>query len=782
MSTLQPGQVFAGYTIEALLGAGGMGEVYIARHPRLPRNDALKVLAQGLANDDAFRRRFEREADVVAGLSHPNIVKVHDRGEYDGRLWIAYDYIEGHDLADTARRTPPTPEQSARIISEVADALDAAGRRGLVHRDVKPANILIDADGRALLTDFGIARTENQAATQLTGTGTTLGTVAYASPEQLQALPIDPRSDQYSLACTAFALLTGTTPYHAHSATAAILAHVRNPIPSAAARRPALPPTVDGVFYRALAKNPADRFTTSTEFAAALRAALAGTAPTVALTPSVPRNAPAAPHPPGTTGLPPSAPTEYLLPDYRQPQPKTKRHRLPLILGTLIAVAILVVALIVVLPSSNDNTDKTDKTAAASAPSVNPEAATLDQIPVSPNLPSLANKPGSPVWDWKPDHDKWVDGLVLLGGTEKAVVFGEARSDFADNKITRRNILHVVDADTGKTRHSIPVPIDDYVSMDSCQAFTASESAICLVDSNSREGYTYVTVDLLAGTVSPVITSAGRQVATTGDTAVIISDDGVVAYGADGRKRWEAAASYPETVDPPAPLHGSPVVEVREGDVVTLRSVTDGAIRYRKDMANDLASAGNGSLLWTPLPDGFAVTDGTETVFYDANGRKTSSIRDWQVLRFDERYQRRPGYVTSLPMVVRDDAIGAVNPATGTLLWQRPIGRPHQNYSAGGFGTHVIITVGGGDSAYPIYLVDCYRGTGTAATGIDMAEALGTDGTRLAISTNSFEQLRVFGPDNKQLWDLAAATTTASTDARFVAVGGKVYQGTRRVI
>ncbi|MDL9938273.1 serine/threonine-protein kinase [Gordonia sp. ABSL1-1] len=189
MSALEPGRVFAGYTVERLLGVGGMGEVYAARHPRLPRSDALKVLSARIADDAGFRQRFEREADHAASLSHPGIVGVHDRGESDGRLWIAYALVDGVDLAAALAHQPTglPADRVTEAISAIASALDYAGARGLVHRDVKPANILVSSGGHVMLTDFGIARM-GPTESGLTVTGLTLGTVDYSSPEQLQGL------------------------------------------------------------------------------------------------------------------------------------------------------------------------------------------------------------------------------------------------------------------------------------------------------------------------------------------------------------------------------------------------------------------------------------------------------------------------------------------------------------------------------------------------------------------------------------------------------------------
>jgi serine/threonine-protein kinase len=194
---LAEGQEIAGYTILRSLGAGGMGEVYLAQHPRLPRQDALKVLSASVCADSEYRLRFNREADIAASLWHPHIVEVHDRGEVDGQLWIAMDYVEGTDAARIlAERYPDgmPPDEVVRIVTAVAEALDYAHQRDLTHRDVKPANILISKpdtdDERIMLADFGIARRGDDAS-GLTGTNMTVGTVAYAAPEQLKGEEID---------------------------------------------------------------------------------------------------------------------------------------------------------------------------------------------------------------------------------------------------------------------------------------------------------------------------------------------------------------------------------------------------------------------------------------------------------------------------------------------------------------------------------------------------------------------------------------------------------------
>ncbi|WP_278262198.1 serine/threonine-protein kinase [Nocardia sp. AG03] len=290
MHELPAGAVFAGFRIERVLGSGGMGSVYAARHPRLPRLVALKLLHSSFAADPLFRGRFEREAELAGRLDHPNIVAIHDRGSADGQLWIAMQYVAGSD-ADTALWAGPLPvERALHIARCTADALDHAHAAGLLHRDVKPANILLrePAPGvsaqQVLLTDFGIAKAIDEA-TALTQTGSLVATLRYAAPEQLDGRPLGPRSDQYSLACTLFHLLTGQPPYTATSAGALIGAHLMHPVPRVTALRPDLPPAMDAVFARALAKDPAHRLASCAEMVAAASTALTtGVGPTVPFT------------------------------------------------------------------------------------------------------------------------------------------------------------------------------------------------------------------------------------------------------------------------------------------------------------------------------------------------------------------------------------------------------------------------------------------------------------------------------------------------------------------
>lgn len=279
---LRPGAIVGGYRVLQVLGAGGMGTVYLAQNPILPRRDALKVLSADLSTDDEFRARFEREANLAAGLDHPNIVAVYNRGEEAGQLWIAMQYVDGVDAADEAKKGPTvmTPQRALRIVSEVGKGLDYAHRRGLLHRDVKPANFLLSAaeegdEERVLLTDFGVAKSAEDGQ-DLTATGNFMATVAYAPPEQLVGTSLDARADIYSLGCSFFKMLTGQNPYPSTMPAVVMMGHLHEPPPKLSAVRPGLPPALDAVIEKVMAKDPAQRYATCREFTQAAEAALYG--------------------------------------------------------------------------------------------------------------------------------------------------------------------------------------------------------------------------------------------------------------------------------------------------------------------------------------------------------------------------------------------------------------------------------------------------------------------------------------------------------------------------
>ncbi|MFI2229195.1 serine/threonine-protein kinase [Nocardia testacea] len=296
-SGLEPGQLFAGYRIERLLGVGGMGEVYLARDRDLPRPVALKLLTPIAGDDRDVRARFLREADTAARLSHPNIVAVYARGEEQGRLWMAIQYIEGTDVAAVLRRGPVRPDHAVRIIEETARALDHAHAAGVLHRDVKPANILLawGEQQQVYLSDFGIAKALDRT-DGLTRTGELYASFHYAAPEQFEMRPdIDCRADVYSLGCTLYYLLTGQLPYPATTTGALVNAHLNAPVPRPSAVDPRLPSGFDGVIARAMAKNRAERFAGCGELALAARRALTEPAVTVPAVLAAPVPPPPAP-------------------------------------------------------------------------------------------------------------------------------------------------------------------------------------------------------------------------------------------------------------------------------------------------------------------------------------------------------------------------------------------------------------------------------------------------------------------------------------------------------
>ena len=273
-----PGRQIAGYQIEQELGRGGMAIVYRARDVNLGRIVALKILAPQLASDDSFRQRFIQESRAAAAVDHPHIIPVFEAGKADGELFIAMRYVSTGDVRTLLDASGALPvSRAVAIVAQVASALDAAHAHGLVHRDVKPANILLaqSADGQSdhvYLSDFGLSK-QSLAPTGLTAAGQFLGTLDYIAPEQIEGRPVDGRADLYALACATVEMLTGTPPFRRAENIALMYAQLSEPPPLLRERRPELPAAVDVVMGRALAKAPADRYATCMEFAAALRTA-----------------------------------------------------------------------------------------------------------------------------------------------------------------------------------------------------------------------------------------------------------------------------------------------------------------------------------------------------------------------------------------------------------------------------------------------------------------------------------------------------------------------------
>ena len=268
------GETFGSYTIESLLGRGGMGAVYLAKHERLGRKVALKVISPELAHDEDFRARFLRESQLAASLDHPNVIPIYDADEFEGVLFLAMRYVDGPSLQALLRsRGSLSQTETLRIAEQIGGALEAAHIANLVHRDVKPANILIAGGGEhAYLCDFGLARhTSSQG---LTRTGFFLGSIDYCAPEQIQGGDVDGRADVYSLGCVVFHCLAGQPPYRRETEFAVLNAHINDPPPSLSTLRPDLPRGIDGVIATAMAKHRDHRYSRAGAVSGALRKAL----------------------------------------------------------------------------------------------------------------------------------------------------------------------------------------------------------------------------------------------------------------------------------------------------------------------------------------------------------------------------------------------------------------------------------------------------------------------------------------------------------------------------
>jgi eukaryotic-like serine/threonine-protein kinase len=294
------------YVLEELVGAGGMSSVYRAHDQLLERDVALKILHSSYREDEEAVERFRREAQAVARLSHPNVVTVIDRGEEDGHQFIVFEYVDGATLKDhLAKRGPLPPEEALPIAVDVGEALAYAHAHGIVHRDVKPQNVILNGNGSAKVSDFGIARSVD-VEKDVTQTGTVIGTGDYIAPEQASGRPVVPASDVYGLGCVLFELLTGSPPFSGSSFVDVAMQHIHAPPPSLLEQRPDVPPRIAAAVERALAKDPDDRFPSMDAFVAELRACLARPEPAAeGATTVLPKVAPARrrPRPRRRTGL-----------------------------------------------------------------------------------------------------------------------------------------------------------------------------------------------------------------------------------------------------------------------------------------------------------------------------------------------------------------------------------------------------------------------------------------------------------------------------------------------
>jgi serine/threonine protein kinase len=348
------GTPFGRYRLVELLGRGGMGDVWRAYDTVTERMVAVKVLPVHLANDQTYQQRFRREARAAAGLNNPHVVAIHDFGEIDGRLFVNMRLIEGQDLESLLAAGPLHPARAVTIIEQIASALHAAHRIGLVHRDVKPSNILVAEDDYAYLIDFGIARAEGEAG--LTDTGAAVGTWAYMAPERFQTGAADPRADVYALTCVLFQSLTGQLPFPGRTLEQIATAHMLKPPPQPSALLSQIPLAMDQVITIGMAKEPDQRYATTKDLASAARAAVstptlpsgehpaADQSATVRASLSMPAEAPTQPD-----GVSPTAPTQTRTPvEQRQPS----RRRRTILATTAVALAVIIVVTVTAIAVS----------------------------------------------------------------------------------------------------------------------------------------------------------------------------------------------------------------------------------------------------------------------------------------------------------------------------------------------------------------------------------------------------------------------------------------------
>jgi serine/threonine protein kinase len=383
---LRIGDVFAGHRVEGVLGRGGMGVVYEATDLRLNRMAALKLITPTLSADEDFRRRFQRESQLAASVRQPNVVTIFQAGEADGLLYVTMELVRGMDLrALIDQRGRLDVATASAIVTQTAAALDAAHAAGLVHRDVKPGNVLISKDAplHVYLTDFGLTkRTSSQSG--ITKTGLFVGTIDYAAPEQVKGWPVDARADVYALGCVLFEMVAGQPPFRRENEYATMYAHTSEAPPLLSSVAPGAPPALDAVLSRALSKEPDERFPSAGDLARAVSGAVAGHAPSEPeRTVAVGRAAPSPP-PPTTADSDPAPvqfpPQQHVAPP-PAPPPSYPTSVLPPSRPRWIAVAAIVAALLVaggvaaLLLLSGGSSDKA--TGTASNPPSEPVAAPL---------------------------------------------------------------------------------------------------------------------------------------------------------------------------------------------------------------------------------------------------------------------------------------------------------------------------------------------------------------------------------------------------------------------
>jgi serine/threonine protein kinase len=652
LAGFRAGSLLAGYRLQAQVGAGGMAVVWRARDERLGRLVALKILAPALALDSEFRRRFIAESRAAAAVDDPYIIPVYEAGQAEGVLFIAMRFVQGGDLRRIlAREGALRPDRVVGFIVPVASALDAAHRAGLVHRDVKSANILVDVQedrpDHVYLSDFGIVKGAGLPA-GLTGTKQFIGTPAYAAPEQIRGLAVDGRTDQYALACVTYELLTGVLPFEPGQGMQVLLAHLSQPAPSVVSRMPGLPGAADQVLARAMAKAPEQRYASCLDFADALREALG-------LTPYDPRSpatTPAVPQPPATspsklpsraaaTRATPAKDTVLKVDQRGQDRRRTvtawiRRHRLPaLALACAILAAAGVIPFVLNSPAKSPGPTNSPSRASSPRPANSPSYshAGIELPYAGSDVVSLAFSPSGTTLAIDSQYICFWD-IAATGCTtpsvfrnENSVAFSPDGKTLAAGNATGRTALWNVAA--GKLAVTLADPGSKGVGS---VAFSPDGKLLAAGDFNGR---TYLW-DVAAGKLAVTVTDPGSK----GVGSVAFSPDGKLLAAGDFNGRtylWDVAAGkLAVTLTDPGSKGVDSVAFSPDGKLLAAGDF-DGRT-YLWDVAagepavtvTDPGSKGVGSVAFSPDGRTLAASDGNGSTYLwnAATGKLIAALTD----------------------------------------------------------------------------------------------------------------------------------------------------------
>ena len=635
------GQQFGAYRLDDILGRGGMGVVYRAEHLHLSRTVALKVLAPELSRDADFRGRFLRESRMAAALDHPSVVTVYDAGEVDGSLYLAMRLVPGEDLAAVLRRKGTLGfDEALALLGQVGDALDAAHVAGLVHRDVKPGNILVEGN-RAFLTDFGLTKPTQADMTAMTATGVFLGTPDYAAPEQISGSRLDGRADVYALGGVLHECLTGSRPFPRNAQVAVLYAQLHEPPPRPSEVRPGLPTELDGVIECALAKAPSQRYATCAALLDAARSALEGrpTAPRNVVVEPPPTAATAAipepATPPPTPPAPPAAPPPPAAPAYTPV--RRRRSRVPLVAAAIAGVLVLAVVAIIALGGGDDGSDSSE----GSEPSRSARIAG-DPIPVGKRPFGVAVEGGRL---WVANNSSGTLSRMALDGTGRKdgrvgkQPFGLTTTDDAVWVVrTASDSVLRVDARTGRSTTARVGDSPYFAAADGDSVYVSSDDG------------TVTVVDAGSGKPRGEPIQAGgalRGIAAEGGT-VWVADraNDVVKRIRDGK------------VDKTIRVGDNPVEVAIGGGAVWVANKDSGSVSRVDPDTGDVATTSVGD-------QPFGVAYGEDHVWVTSGG-------DDEVWRLDPETGRRSGRVVTLPgqptgVTVADGSVWVTANDAGTV-------------------------------------------------------------------------------------------------------------------